>query len=86
MSVKDQFVLKKGIQKLFVMGIEGKGTGKNGKISENDIRALFYGKKFTFSHNRKKMSDIPILTEYKKDSTGKYVIDQHGLWDYYLIK
>jgi hypothetical protein len=86
MPVKDQFVLKKGIQKLFAMGIEGMGTGKNNKISEDDIRTLFYGKKFTFSHKGKKMYDIPILTEYKKDSTGRYVVDQHGLWDYYFDK
>lgn len=60
------------------------GTGTDSKISEDDIRIMFKDQKFTFSHKGKKLSNIPILTEYKKDSNGKYVVDKHGLWDYYF--
>jgi len=43
MPIAQQMVLKEGVRKLIQMGIDGKGSAKNGYINEKDIRAVFAG-------------------------------------------
>ncbi|NVM19194.1 MAG: hypothetical protein HWN80_15885, partial [Candidatus Lokiarchaeota archaeon] len=87
MPIASQKILKEGVRKLIQMGIDGKGSGRNGYINEDDIRKVFYGEVFSV-RSRKTGADeinIPILSEYIIDSTGrKTLVSNPGLWDYHF--
>lgn len=89
MPIASQKMLKEGVRKLIQMGIDGKGSGRDGYINEDDIREVFYGKVFSVK-SRKTGADeinIPILSEYIIDSTGKKtLVSNPGLWDFHFSK
>jgi len=78
MSEADAKKLKDGIRKLVEMGINGKGSGPNGEITENDVRNVFKGvtiddvisrrMKGTHVHN------VPVLS----------TAGVPGLWDFHM--
>ena len=87
MSVTDQKILKDGVRKLVQMGIDGKGSGKDNYINEDDIRNVFFGKTFAVRSRKtgKNEHSVPILSEYVIDSSGKKtLVGQPGLWDYHF--
>lgn len=87
MPIASQKILKEGVRKLVQMGIEGKGSAKDGYINEDDIKKVFYGKVFSVKSRQTGQMEhnIPILSEYIVDSTGKKtIVSGPGLWDYHF--
>ena len=70
--------MKLGLRKLIRLGIQGKGSGPNGEITEADVRRVFSGKIFSVKSRETGIQEnnIPILTEN----------GIHGLWDYHFSK
>lgn len=81
MSEASQRILKEGVRKLIQIGIDEKRN-----INEDDIKKVFYGKVFTVKSRATKTTEtnIPILSDYYIDSTGKKVASSLGLWDYHF--
>ncbi|MBD3215429.1 MAG: hypothetical protein GF311_22660 [Candidatus Lokiarchaeota archaeon] len=77
MSEADTKKLKNGIRTLVEMGINGKGSGPNGEITEGDVRTVFKGVTIDKVKSRRTKKDeynVPIL------STGGVP----GLWDFHM--
>ncbi|MHA1279503.1 MAG: hypothetical protein ACTSQ8_20065 [Candidatus Helarchaeota archaeon] len=85
LTVKDQKFLKRGLRKLIWLGIEGKGSGRDGLINERDIRKVFGNHRFTIYSDREGeiFNNVPIISTIEKGEDGKrkYV---DGLWDYHF--
>jgi len=78
MPRQDQEALKHGIRRLIYIGINGKGRGPNGEITEADIRRVFNRKTFSVKSRLTHIqeSNIPILR-----TNGI-----NGLWDDHFAK
>lgn len=81
MSIAQQKILKEGVRRLIQMGIEGKGSAKNGYINADDIRKVFAGHTFdVMSRKTGKMEyNVPILSD--KAKFWQIFSEKTGLWD-----
>ncbi len=84
MPIAQQKILKEGVRKLVQMGIDGKGSAKNGYINEKDIREVFAGQLFTVRSRKtgKMVYNVPIISE--KTRFWQRNKQEIGLWDYHF--